>query len=53
LEALEEKAVLHNTPPEPPAKKKEEDDTAVKPVHMPVTKEQIKQLTIPLIKENF
>jgi hypothetical protein len=53
LEALEEEAVLHNTPPEPPAEEEEEDDTAVEPVHVPMTEEQIKQLTIPLIKEEL
>jgi hypothetical protein len=53
IEALEEEAVLYNTPPELPAEEEKEDDTAVEPVHVPMTEEQIKQLTIPLIKEEL
>jgi hypothetical protein len=53
LEALEEEAVLHNAPPEPPAEEEEEDDTEPEPVHVPMTEEEIKQLTIPLLKEEL
>jgi hypothetical protein len=45
--------MVHSLPPEPPAEEEEEDDTEAEPVHVSMTEEQIKQLTIPLIKEEL
>jgi hypothetical protein len=52
LQALEEDAVVHSTPP-PVETVEEEKDDETSPAHVPITEEEIKALTIPLLKEEL
>jgi hypothetical protein len=55
IDALKEDALVHNAPPpaETVAEDDQDDDKEPEPVHVPMTEEEIKALTIPLLKEEL
>jgi hypothetical protein len=54
LEALQEESVIHSAPPTVETVAEEDEDAAQEqPAHVPMTEEEIKSLTIPLLKEEL